>query len=106
MHFINRQKELAAIEESWARRGAQFLALYGRRRIGKTALLLAFARDKPYIYWVASRLSSAALFSSFSRTVHQFTSPDSPVANFRPIWASDFRQRWATHTGGAREVPG
>ncbi len=79
MHFINREKELAALEESWARRGAQFLALYGRRRIGKTTLLLAFARDKPYIYWVASRLSSAALLSSFSRTVHQFTSPDSPV---------------------------
>jgi len=79
MRFIDREKELAALEELWARPGAQFLALYGRRRIGKTTLLLAFARDKPHVYWVASRLSSATLLSSFSRAIHQYISPQAPL---------------------------
>ncbi|MCP4166958.1 MAG: ATP-binding protein [Chloroflexi bacterium] len=77
--FINREEELAALEEMWARRGAQFLAVYGRRRTGKTTLLLHFARDRPYLYWVASRLSSDALLRSFSRAVHNWAYPETPA---------------------------
>ncbi len=77
--FIDREEELAALEEMWGREGAQLLAVYGRRRTGKTTLLLHFARDKPFLYWVASRLSSDTLLRNFSRAVHNYTHPDMPA---------------------------
>ncbi len=77
--FIDREAELAALEEMWAREGAQFLAVYGRRRTGKTTLLLHFAQNRPFLYWVASRLSSDTLLRSFSRAVHNWAHPDAPA---------------------------
>ena len=37
--FIGRSQELSLLDQLWEAPGAQFLVLYGRRRIGKTALL-------------------------------------------------------------------
>jgi AAA+ ATPase superfamily predicted ATPase len=39
MRFINREKELAVLRDHLQRPGASMFVLYGRRRIGKTALL-------------------------------------------------------------------
>ncbi len=57
--FIDREEELAFLRASWGRREAQLLVLYGRRRIGKTALLERFARDVPAVHFVATRLPEA-----------------------------------------------
>ena len=45
--FIGRERELAALEEMWARPNAQFLVTYGRRRTGKTALRIDVDHLKP-----------------------------------------------------------
>ena len=37
--FVNRKKELRRLDEICQRPGGQLLAVYGRRRIGKTTLL-------------------------------------------------------------------
>ncbi len=37
--FIGRRQELALLDLLWDSDRAQFLILYGRRRVGKTALL-------------------------------------------------------------------
>ena len=42
MAFYNRNKEIRLLDEVYRRKNAQFLALYGRRRIGKTALWMAY----------------------------------------------------------------
>ena len=39
MDFVGRDLELGLLDEVYRRRGAQFLILYGRRRIGKTRLV-------------------------------------------------------------------
>jgi uncharacterized protein len=39
MAFVSRQMELALLYNLYGRSGAQFLILYRRRRIGKTALI-------------------------------------------------------------------
>jgi uncharacterized protein len=39
MVSIGRERELALLESLYQRLGPQFLILYGRRRIGKTALV-------------------------------------------------------------------
>ncbi len=75
--FVDREKELAALNKVLSRPAAQFLTLYGRRRVGKTTLILEWARrsQMPYLYWVAARESSALLLRSFSQTVYNHTHP-------------------------------
>jgi len=52
--FINRKSELEFLEKAYSSNRAEFLVIYGRRRIGKTELLLHFARDKPYVYFLTT----------------------------------------------------
>jgi AAA+ ATPase superfamily predicted ATPase len=58
--FINRQQELAFFNNIISRSHpgpAQMILLYGRRRVGKTALLLQWAADTdiPFTYWAAEK---------------------------------------------------
>ena len=48
--FVDRKAELRVLEERYADAGLQLVVIYGRRRIGKTELLLRFAFDRPYVY--------------------------------------------------------
>ncbi|AFL95943.1 putative ATPase (AAA+ superfamily) 10 [Thermococcus cleftensis] len=52
--FIDRERELEFLERAYSSDRAEFLVIYGRRRIGKTELLLHFARDKPHVYFLAT----------------------------------------------------
>lgn len=54
--FINRHQELAALERMFQSEIAELFVLYGRRRIGKTELLLQFCKNKRSIYFLASQL--------------------------------------------------
>lgn len=62
--FVNRERELTFLNSLIARRHpgpAQFVLLYGRRRVGKTALLLTWAQRSglPFIYWAAEKEPAA-----------------------------------------------
>ncbi|AFA39635.1 putative ATPase (AAA+ superfamily) [Pyrobaculum oguniense TE7] len=48
--FIDREAEWRWLEEAYRAPGAQLLVLYGRRRIGKTALVERFVAEKGGIY--------------------------------------------------------
>ncbi|HVK86220.1 MAG TPA: ATP-binding protein [Kofleriaceae bacterium] len=48
--FVGRAAELALLESAWAGRESAFIPIYGRRRIGKSELILQFTRDKRAIY--------------------------------------------------------
>src|SRR5215470_8526364 len=58
MRFIDRAEELAILEQLLQRqRGGELLLLYGRRRVGKTALLRHWASQStlPWAYWMAQK---------------------------------------------------
>lgn len=56
--FYNRIVELASLTEAWDSSQAEFVLLYGRRRIGKTYLLQHFfANSRPHCYFLASAMS-------------------------------------------------
>ena len=54
--FINRHQELTALARMFRSETAELFVLYGRRRVGKTELLLQFCKNKRSIYFLASQL--------------------------------------------------
>ncbi len=77
MDFVSREMELGLLQDLYQREGAQFLILYGRRRIGKTRLLNHWAMQlsKPYLYWGATQTSSTNQLRKFSQALWQFIHP-------------------------------
>ena len=47
MKFVARKKELDILERAYQKESSSFVAVYGRRRIGKTELVNHFVRSKP-----------------------------------------------------------
>lgn len=52
--FVDREEELSSLNERFRDDKFQFIPIYGRRRIGKTELILQFIRDKKAIYFLAT----------------------------------------------------
>jgi AAA+ ATPase superfamily predicted ATPase len=50
--FIGRARELDLLEAAYTGRASAFIPIYGRRRVGKSELILHFLRDKPALYHV------------------------------------------------------
>lgn len=53
IQFKNREKELAELSESLNSETFEFMILYGRRRIGKTELILKATENRKRIYYLA-----------------------------------------------------
>lgn len=51
--FYGRKNELRLLNERFDSDRFEFLPIYGRRRVGKTALIQEFIRDKPHVYYSA-----------------------------------------------------
>jgi AAA+ ATPase superfamily predicted ATPase len=94
--FLDRQNELEVLDARWASKKAEFLILYGRRRVGKTALLAEWIRrtGNRALYWVASPTSAVLQLRSFSQAVFGFDNPGSATPeNFTySTWEQAFRQ--------------
>ncbi len=96
MSFVSREMELALLDDLYRRTGAQFLILYGRRRIGKTALITQWGRgfDAPNLYWMASQTSATNQLRNFSQALFQFLNPETTVTpTFSyPSWDAAFAE--------------
>ena len=53
MEFINRKQELEFLHNAYREKRSHFIVIYGKRRVGKTALVKEFFRDIPHIYFLA-----------------------------------------------------
>jgi hypothetical protein len=71
MLFIDRQPELGRLERLAAQREGGLAVLYGRRRIGKTRLLLEWTRRTGGAYTVADQSSAEVQRRYFARAVAQ-----------------------------------
>lgn len=75
--FVGRERELAALEKLYASRSFEMVVVYGRRRVGKTALLEEFSKGKRTLAFTAQLQSDKDNLSDFSRVVFQcFGLPD------------------------------
>ncbi|HBL71713.1 MAG TPA: ATPase [Bacteroidales bacterium] len=67
MKFYDRKTEMAILNATWeqSKRSACFTVMVGRRRIGKTALLLESFKENKYLYLFVSRRNEALLCAQF-----------------------------------------
>lgn len=67
--FINRKKELEALRKEYKRQESSFVVIYGRRRVGKTALINNFCAGKDAIYFLATEESESENRENFKNIV-------------------------------------
>jgi len=75
--LIGREKELEWLEGLFSKSGPGTCAIYGRRRVGKTALLTQFCRDKHAFFFTASQgATKEDTLRNFTETMSLFAGRD------------------------------
>ncbi len=59
--IIGREKELTKLDELYKSKEAEFLALYGRRRVGKTYLIRQYFQSTPCLFFEITGLKNGYL---------------------------------------------
>lgn len=90
--FVGREQELKALEDLYVRAetGFQMVVVYGRRRVGKTALLQRFSEGKPTLFFTAQQQVDVDNLRDFTRAVAEhFGLPEStpPFGNWNDALA-------------------
>ena len=72
--FVNRTKELESLEKQYAADQSSLVIVYGRRRVGKTALITEFLKRHPNsLYFLATEESETQNLNYFKAQVAEFT---------------------------------
>lgn len=79
--FIGREKELSKLTQLYNTDSFQFPVIYGRRRVGKTALINEFIKDKAAISFTGIESTVSQNLENLSRAIHRYvgTVGEAPV---------------------------
>lgn len=81
--FVGRKKELDKLNKLYQTGKFQMPVVYGRRRVGKTALLNEFANGKDVIFFTAIESTKQQNLENLSTSIYQYLNPsadgDAPV---------------------------
>ena len=72
--FIGRDKELNALDKLYKSDKFEFVVIYGRRRVGKTALINQFIGDKKSIYYMGVESNEKQNLENLSKSIIEFSS--------------------------------
>ena len=74
--FYCRERELKKLNKQY--NGDQFecIVIYGRRRVGKTALINEFCKDKPTIFFSALNTTGKENLEALSRAIMSYEKPE------------------------------
>ncbi len=103
MPFVNRESELDQLKAWWDRPGAALGIVWGRRRVGKTALLQHFAADRATVFHTGGGRPAAAELAALSRAAEPLLGEDLRDLGSRPF--SDWDDAIETLALAARERP-
>lgn len=67
--FIGRDRELQTLQELYEKDGFGMSVIYGRRRIGKSTLIVEFVKDKKAIFYTATKVGKEKNLELFSKQV-------------------------------------
>ena len=102
--FIGRERELALLHRRYESGGFEFIGLYGRRRVGKSALLSEFTRDLRCGWCAAVEDDAAMNLRLLSQAVWSLQNPDASPES-APVYA-DFRLALEAAFDATREERG
>lgn len=80
--FIGRKRELAALERLYESGKFEFAVIYGRRRVGKTALISRFIEDKKAIYFTSVESSEKQNLENLSANIFEYATGDKAESSF------------------------
>ena len=83
--FVGRETELKKLNQRYRRGGLEFAVIYGRRRVGKTALINEFVKDKETIFFPALKAGAKENLRALSKAIYLFDHPDASEA---PVFSS------------------
>lgn len=68
--FIGRTRELTTLNKAYTSNKFEFIVIYGRRRVGKTALIKEFIKDKPAIYFMGTESTAKQNLDNLSKCIY------------------------------------
>ena len=74
--FYCRENELDKLNNRFDDNKFECVVIYGRRRVGKTALIKELCKDKPVIFFSALNATSQENLESLSRAIYEYKNPD------------------------------
>lgn len=78
--FYCREEELRTMNRRYEKGRFECIVIYGRRRVGKTALINEFCKGKPTVYFSALNSSSQENLEALSKAIYTCQNPDSASA--------------------------
>ena len=88
--FHGRKFELSELQNLYLKNGFKFIVVYGRRRVGKTALIVEFIRDKDNIFYISTERNDKAALDSFSEKVFERFPAPAFMPNSFASWDNAF----------------
>ena len=92
--FIGRERELASLTQLYNSDKFEFVVLYGRRRVGKTALISHFIDGKKAIYFMGVESNAKQNLENFSKSIIEYASgieAETSFASFQAALEAVFR---------------
>ena len=92
--FIGRNHEIDVLERAYESDKFEFTVIYGRRRVGKTALINNFIQEKRAIYFMGVESNAKQNLENLSRSIYDYSSDmemDSTFASFQAAIEYVFR---------------
>lgn len=80
--FVGRKNELEMLEQMYASDRFECMILYGRRRVGKTALINEFLKGKRSIYFMAADTLAENNLAALSRSILSLDHRDSAALSY------------------------
>ena len=88
--IVNREEELHFLKEKFSSKNAEFIVMWGRRRVGKTFILTHFSDQFTAIYYLCVRSSLREQLSMLSETFADFFQDEllriHPLGNFEEVF--------------------
>lgn len=92
-HLFGREREIALLDTVYGSGSAEFVAIYGRRRIGKTYLIREYFEDRNTVYFEFTGQKDAALtlqLNDFRETLEKILYSGKPIPRL-DSWKSAFK---------------
>ena len=86
--FIGRDKEINALDKLYKSDKFEFVVIYGRRRVGKTALINQFIGDKKSIYFMGIESNEKQNLENLSKSIIEFSSGIQAETSFASFQAA------------------